>query len=622
MDARLAAMYERGRSVLAGGTTSRFLVLFSVLLVSSLLMFTTMALALRPASFADCVVAAAEADPRGRIREISLADNATFAACRSQVAATAGRYAAAGTGAVLLAAVLLYWWYPSWRRRRHRLLPVTAFRRCLPMEDPRTAALDEELARLSRHAGLSRPPEFVVDPRAMAVGAVAFGRAGRYTVCVNAGLIPRRFTEPGIFEAVALHELAHVRRRDVDLAYLTVIFWRVLLFAVLLPYLAVLGWRWLAADVPDAPPATWANATPTVGKVVFGLALAALVYLARAEVMRCREMCADLDAVLLGADPAVWGSPHLARPGGVKANPAVAVARWFAGQWRGHPTWQQRHRLLTGTAPLRTGVSFLQTVLTASACLLLLLVPLAAPWPQWLFATVVYLTGPLTLFGMLAHTPSKNPSAPIRLRLGAHDPPYVPVAPRIAPAGRRPERRLMWGSAVFALVTGALLLLDPLGGITRDGRFETTGSLRAPPAYRPEPVSWPIPRPHENAARLRTELSAWLANGGPEAGGRLYRTITVAPADVTPAVRAKHCAAARRAATDAAAHGAPDAFIRRDWQILVLAAYRGNEVLCAGRPAGGGAAETEAARYYSVARRAYDTVAVWTNLHAPGSLPN
>jgi hypothetical protein len=63
-------------------------------------------------------------------------------------------------------------------------------------------------------------------------------RPGRARIALAAGLLQSRSAHPDRFNATVLHELAHLRARDVGLTYATVALWRVFAVAVLLPYLA------------------------------------------------------------------------------------------------------------------------------------------------------------------------------------------------------------------------------------------------------------------------------------------------------------------------------------------------------------------------------------------------
>ncbi|MFK0258318.1 M48 family metalloprotease [Streptomyces sp. NPDC090445] len=52
------------------------------------------------------------------------------------------------------------------------------------------------------------------------VNGLTFGRAGKRYVMLSRGLITLHRTDPEALRAIVLHELAHLRNRDVDIAYL------------------------------------------------------------------------------------------------------------------------------------------------------------------------------------------------------------------------------------------------------------------------------------------------------------------------------------------------------------------------------------------------------------------
>ncbi|MCC9305872.1 M48 family metalloprotease [Kitasatospora sp. RB6PN24] len=115
-----------------------------------------------------------------------------------------------GAVLVLLLAFALYLLHPLLIARIHRL-------RVPDRED--AAALVAELDRLRRLAGVSRPVAFRVQPFALAPSAFVFGLPGRRCLVVSGGLVVRMATDPAAFRAVVLHELAHLRNRDVDFTY-------------------------------------------------------------------------------------------------------------------------------------------------------------------------------------------------------------------------------------------------------------------------------------------------------------------------------------------------------------------------------------------------------------------
>ncbi|MFD0409488.1 M48 family metalloprotease [Kitasatospora sp. NPDC127116] len=247
---------------------------------------------------------------------------------------------------VLAAAATLYLLLPRWRRRSRRLVPVDG-------------QLREELERLAGQARLPVVPEFVVDPRRLGPGAVAFGHARRRTVCLYAGLSVSRHSDPAGFRAVVLHEFAHIRNRDVDLGYAVTALWRVFALLVALPFVLVVGGTLVGAEFGlfvGADRVFWpAGRAPLVRQTATALGMALLVVLARADTLRHRELYADADAVALGADRRVWDVRD-------PAGPAARLGRL----WRSHPTWAQRRRALDDPAALFT-LAPLQTFLVGAA---------------------------------------------------------------------------------------------------------------------------------------------------------------------------------------------------------------------------------------------------------------
>ncbi|MGW7047026.1 M48 family metalloprotease [Streptomyces avermitilis] len=175
-----------------------------------------------------------------------------------------------------------YWWEPTLRVRFGGLEHFE------PDEDPEQAAMMSRLAELTRAAGLRQPPRFLLSRRSQYDDAAAFGRAGRYTVRIDMGLAINFRGDPVRFQAIVLHELAHLRNRDVDIAGLT----RALFFAFLplglLPLIAALI-RMPPGDVLDVG---WRAAV-----------LVALVFYGRRAVLRARECGADQRAASWSVTP-------------------------------------------------------------------------------------------------------------------------------------------------------------------------------------------------------------------------------------------------------------------------------------------------------------------------------
>ncbi|MEU0951612.1 M48 family metalloprotease [Streptomyces niveus] len=273
--------------------------------------------------------------------ELGLRFHQELVACRADGARTALYATLLCTVGVAVAAVLLYRWLPRWRQRKDRLPELYSAQRIAAAveggsgDDERLA----HLARLVRRAKLPRDrlPGFVCNPRALSAGAVTFGSVGRYTACLNVGLLPKRTTEDRAhFDAVVLHELAHVRDRDVDLAYLAVALWRVFLTAVLLPCLALNAALVLHDRFQGIERAYWDGYEPGAKTALLAVVLTALVYVARADILRHRELVADRDAVFeSGSDREVWSNQAESRSA---ASPRLRLPRFL----RNHPTWSER----------------------------------------------------------------------------------------------------------------------------------------------------------------------------------------------------------------------------------------------------------------------------------------
>lgn len=198
--------------------------------------------------------------------------SAAFQDCIAPVERAKAAWILGGTALVMALTVLLYLVFPAWKVRRAGLRPLTA-------DD--APEVVEYLNALAREAGLRRTPTFVWNPLRRTGGGLAFGRLGRYYVAIDGGLVMMFYTDKAAFRAVVLHELAHLRNRDVDETYFTIATWYAFLVGAVLPY---------ALTLVDEP-----------ASYIFSLswrllALVALVYLIRNAVLRAREVYADARA--------------------------------------------------------------------------------------------------------------------------------------------------------------------------------------------------------------------------------------------------------------------------------------------------------------------------------------
>jgi Zn-dependent protease with chaperone function len=205
-------------------------------------------------------------------------------------------WALIATGVV---ALVIYALLPAWKQRISRLVPIG-----VPQDGAASDPLLAELAALCRRTGISAGSvRFLLDPYDPRCSATVFGRFGRNTVRISAGLVSlhgagvvRASSTAGsgtgnpeleAFRGVMLHELNHIANRDVGLTYATVALWRSFLIVVLVP----------AAVAALGPALMTASAGVSVLSAVEYLApaavLAGVVFLARADVLRAREFHAD-----------------------------------------------------------------------------------------------------------------------------------------------------------------------------------------------------------------------------------------------------------------------------------------------------------------------------------------
>jgi Zn-dependent protease with chaperone function len=239
-------------------------------------------------------------------------------ACRAGGERAEGWWTLLGIGVLAVLAGAIYWAQPWWYRRHSRLVPLTS------EEAP---GVIERLEELRGRAGVG-PVTWLQQPLNFQPSAFAFGRIRRSMVTVSGGAVVAQARHPAVFDAIVLHELGHIRNRDIGQTYLAVAIWRAFVVASLLP-MAVLLIFGLLGPVPSL---TWR-----------ALVLALLVYLLRNSILRAREFDADARVAELDPDTSL-GQVLADQP------PRRGRQLWHLG-WV-HPSGRDRAAALLDPAPL------------------------------------------------------------------------------------------------------------------------------------------------------------------------------------------------------------------------------------------------------------------------------
>jgi Zn-dependent protease with chaperone function len=188
-------------------------------------------------------------------------------------AASASWFAVGGAGVLVSLAALFYFLFPVLMIWKEGLISFE--------KEETMKALVVYLRDLCQEMGV-RPPKFLLNLTNRAIGGQAFGALGRYYVVLYDGLL-NSFNDQDRpkFRAVMLHELSHLRNKDVDKIYFSIAMSCAFVVATLIPYTIFL----LSRPSLEMFQASW--------RVIV---LALMVYLIFASVVRSREFHADVRA--------------------------------------------------------------------------------------------------------------------------------------------------------------------------------------------------------------------------------------------------------------------------------------------------------------------------------------
>ena len=308
--------------VLPVSTSFRFVLLIAAVVASSFLTYEGIYLATPrgPALISlllRCRAQAMAQHPSGAIALASALDRANV--CYSGGYRAEAWWSLLGVGVLVVVAGAIFLAQPWWSRRRKHLTELTG------ADD---ADLVRRLEGVRQRAGTG-PVVWLLQPLNARLSAFAFGRPGRRFVAVSGGAAVAAVRKPAAFEAVIMHELAHIKNRDIDQTYLALAIWRAFVVAALLPLAVVL----IVSRVLGEPQLViWRMAV-----------LALIVYSLRNAILRSREF--DADARARHIDPGIALDTVL----------AGLPARTGRRAWRlggKHPSGRERAAALADPAPL------------------------------------------------------------------------------------------------------------------------------------------------------------------------------------------------------------------------------------------------------------------------------
>ncbi|MFJ9868968.1 M48 family metallopeptidase [Streptomyces sp. NPDC101165] len=270
------------------------------------------------------------------------------------------------------------WWVTRARCERLPALPSLRSRKLsrFPSKDePDEREIAEYLDQLCRTVGVQPPPVWLLDAWADSPNGLAFGVPWRRRVIIDAGLVKLFRSDRDTFRAVIVHELAHLRNRDVDKTYLAFgIGWAFLIVAVL-PFGALSLHSAMSGGSPVVPRGAVRYLADVPHALGLAAALTLLVRLVRNAVLRARELHADATtAEQLGYEGAAAITRALGdQPSSGRSSALGASARLtgLLGYW---PTPEMRDRVLREPALLTRptvwemlGAGVVAGVFTASA---------------------------------------------------------------------------------------------------------------------------------------------------------------------------------------------------------------------------------------------------------------
>ena len=322
-------------------TTGRFLLLIAAMLSTGLLVGTLVHNGVLGTSWSEsaraCLAQADDAVPDKTDVPAQIAHNEVLSTCLAPAERIRAWFDVAGALLIALLGVVVLLATPAYIRRREKLREAGA----------RLDGARERIRELAAEVGLARPPRLLLG-RAGQRDAFVFGLPGRYYLVLPTALVVR-WRSRAYFDPVVRHELAHLKRHDVPLAWLASAVWVAAVPVILLPVITSLL-RW---EFSILPPYLWRVALFMV-----------VIWLIRRQALRSREHDADLHAARQAGD---WRALCA-----VLETATTQAKGWWRRFISNHPTVAQRVAVLTDPGRLR-GVSVVDAL--AGGFLTALLLP-------------------------------------------------------------------------------------------------------------------------------------------------------------------------------------------------------------------------------------------------------
>jgi Zn-dependent protease with chaperone function len=321
--------------------------------------------------------------------------NNAYLTCTGKYATSVATWTVIGIAVIILANLLVYALMPWWALRRLRPL------------DPDNALHREIAAEIGIHAtrlGLATSPQIRFNAAAADTNGRVFGYQRRTFLQLNRGLLLAFRQDRQQFDAIVLHELAHIRNRDIRPSSIAVSAWRVFVVVVLLPFVAALIAPGLF-DHPTTLRAVRIDWTLPAPHIIVSLAgLSALVFLTQRAVLRVRETHADAIAAAYDLEAMIATIRRRAEAGTGTRRPPTALSD--------HPTTAAR--LADVTDPRRLSAPDSMAMFSAGVATSIIMIN--GWFLSWVSGLSTWLTtGPLSV--LLRGTPGKGNEPTIMLQV-------------------------------------------------------------------------------------------------------------------------------------------------------------------------------------------------------------